>query len=45
MRSDGDLDRRSFLIAVSSAAAGLTLGFAIPFAEAAGSATTSFNRC
>src|SRR6516162_6678795 len=38
MRSDGDLDRRSFLIAVSSAAAGLTLGFAIPFAEAAGAA-------
>ena len=38
MRSDGDLDRRSFLIAVSSAAGGLTLGFAIPVAEAAGAA-------
>jgi len=38
MRSDGDLDRRSFLIAVSSAAGRLTLGFAIPFAEAAGAA-------
>src|SRR5262249_58986789 len=35
MRSGGDLDRRSFLIAASSAAGGLTLGFAIPFAAAA----------
>ncbi len=35
MRFGGDLDRRSFLVSASVAAGGLTLGFAIPFAEAA----------
>ena len=35
MRSGGDLDRRSFLVTASAVAGGLTLGFAIPLAEAA----------
>ena len=34
MRSGGDLDRRSFLIAASATAGGVTLGFGIPFSEA-----------
>src|SRR6266566_2662003 len=33
MTPDGDLDRRSLLVGASAAAGGLTLGFAIPFAE------------
>ncbi|HEY2244315.1 MAG TPA: molybdopterin cofactor-binding domain-containing protein [Xanthobacteraceae bacterium] len=35
MKRGGDLDRRSFLVTAGAAAGGLTLGFAIPFAEAA----------
>jgi isoquinoline 1-oxidoreductase subunit beta len=38
MTCGGDLDRRSFLAAVSTAAGGLTLGFALPFVEAASGA-------
>ena len=34
MTPDGDLDRRSLLVGASAAAGGLTLGFAIPFADA-----------
>ena len=35
MSYGGDLDRRSFLVAASATAGGLTLGFAVPFAESA----------
>ncbi|MGA7230104.1 MAG: molybdopterin cofactor-binding domain-containing protein, partial [Xanthobacteraceae bacterium] len=35
MKRGGDLDRRSFLVTAGAAAGGLTLGFAIPFAESA----------
>jgi isoquinoline 1-oxidoreductase beta subunit len=35
MTRGGDLDRRSFLVTAGGAAGGLTLGFAIPFAEGA----------
>ena len=34
MTPGGDLDRRSLLVGASAAAGGLTLGFAIPFADA-----------
>ena len=35
MTRGGDLDRRMFLVAASATAGGLTLGFAVPFAESA----------
>ncbi len=35
MRSGGEFDRRSFLVAASAAASGLALGFSIPFDPAA----------
>jgi isoquinoline 1-oxidoreductase subunit beta len=38
MTCGGDLHRRSFLVSASAAAGGLTLGFAVPFSEAAGAA-------
>src|ERR1700761_539426 len=41
MTSTGDLHRRSFLIGVSAAAGGVTLGFSVPFAPKAARADAS----